>query len=265
MPIRLEPSTETRFESLSSLLNSPSLPKGRFTVEHNAVPIDFHYEDLGADVTIVLFHAALGPKVQNLPVFLGRNLVKEVRANRLFVSDPTLNAYSNLKLAWYAGSLLQPDLQFVLSAIFRRFSRAVNRTIFFGASGGGFASLFYSSQIPDSIAIPVNPQTSIAEYNQLAVDNYLRTAWNSKFDGSTIDNSISIVWNLVDHYDNDVRNTVVYVQNDQDLTHVESHWTPFMRRHNGSRFRYVIESFGEGHVAPPREYLTQLIMSTVAQ
>lgn len=264
MPSRIAPDKCTIFASFDSLINANDLPTGRFTVMHNDLPVDFHYENLGSDKTMVLFHAALSAKVSSIPVFLGRNLVRDIRVNRLFVSDPTLAINPNLRLAWYVGSSVQPDLQLMLTAVFRHFARGVKQMIFFGASGGGFASLFYSSQVRDSIAVPVNPQTDISKYNPQAVESYVSIGWGSTPDPTNSIDIVPAITNLVEHYINPFENRVIYVQNDQDESHVANHWMPFKDVcSDPNRFDYVIGSFGQGHVAPTREYLTDLLTSVV--
>lgn len=247
------------FHSVDEFLEGP-LPRGAFCVHVDGVPVDFNYEDRGYATTVTFFHAALSRKVEKLPVFLGRAFSQDAPVNRLFVSDPTLALDERLNLAWYAGSSSQPTLQSDLSRIFVK-AAGRNRMIYFGASGGGFAALSFSARHRGSLAIPVNPQTNIALYTPAAVCRWTNLAWG--FDNNPHSGELAMpptLTDLCDVYSQPLGNSVVYVQNTGDDSHMQSHWRPFSEAlHPGNPVLPILEFSGEGHVAPPSERLAAVI------
>lgn len=259
MPIRQLAGPVRTFESVEDFLDVEEIPHGTFSIIYGGVPIDFQYEDRGYETTAIFFQAAVSAKVQKLPVFLGKSFSTDPKINRLFVSDPTLYLNERIRLGWYAGSSTQPMLQDVLADVFLKIS-GNRRTIYFGASGGGFAALAFSALHSGTLAIAVNPQTSIADYTALAVARWTDLAWgydNEATGRLEIPNTLS---NLRPLYSTKLDNYVLYVQNTGDTTHVNDHWEPFFATLNPSNHVTPIIAFsGEGHVTPPADYLTALL------
>lgn len=106
------------------------------------------------------------------PVFTGLNVTRELDASFVALSDPTLYLDPDLKLAWYAGSSGW-DLQSLLKCVLRKIATVArsNDLIFFGGSGGGFASLYCAASFPGSLALVWNPQTDIGAYSPPHVPN----------------------------------------------------------------------------------------------
>ena len=156
-----------------------SSPDAEFiTIKYGDSELDLLQIDRGADTTIVCFHAALAHgKVSSYPLFSALNVTSGFNVNVICISDPVLSM--GLSLGWFAGTRSQPlqrDLPNAIRHLLSSYEKK-QRVIFFGASGGGFASLFYSHGFPGSIALAMNPQTDIAEYNPDVVAEYVETAW----------------------------------------------------------------------------------------
>lgn len=242
-------------ESVESFAGPLVGGSGTYTITVGGVPLDLRFDDRGYDTTIVFFHAAITNAVMRFPVFSGSTFSEHLQANRLFISDPSLYVDRRLKLGWYAGSTHQPTLQEELATIVSRFVRPGDRLIFFGASGGGFASLYYATKFPGSIAVPINPQTRIGAYVPTVVNRYLGYAW----DGLALD-QLPVCTDVRDLYRNPVENTVVYVQNTGDRDHMDNHYAPFMDAlPEGHRVSPLLVDAGEGHVPPPRDQLGRIL------
>lgn len=234
-------------------------PSTTYTVMLGDIPVDLRYDDRGSDTTIVFFHAAITKAVRRYPVFSGSTFSEGIDANRLFISDPSLYVDSRIRLGWYAGNVRQPNLQDALTEIIAKFDGPNRRLIFFGASGGGFASLYFSSRFPGSTAIPVNPQTTIGAYVPVIVNRYLNYAWG----GSSI-TDLPVCTDVVDVYSRPVDNSVLYIQNSGDGDHMDHHYSPFMDAlPEGHRVEPVLIDAGEGHVPPKRPVLTQILKDAV--
>jgi len=244
------------FESLHAYYQSVAL-EGISTIIYGGRPLDLLVENRGARTTVVFFHAALGAAVTSTPVFSGRGITADIDANIICVSDPSLHL--GLELAWFAGNSAQP-LQWDLGNVLRHALTAVpsgQHIVFFGASGGGFAAMFYSHQFPASVAIAVNPQTDINAYTPHFVREYAQAAWDVEDIGCA-----PIQSNLADVNARGFPNSVALIQNVQDGHHRDRHAARWMRAvpTGHDRLGVMVEPWGQGHVVPP----ATLIRSTVA-
>ncbi|MFE1083464.1 hypothetical protein [Brevibacterium sediminis] len=247
------------FESVAAFHGPLPGASTTYTIMLDDVPIDLRFDDRGFDTTVVFFHAAITKAVRRYPVFSGSTFSEDIAANRLFISDPSLYVDSRIKLGWYAGSSRQPKLQDALTEIISRFDDPDHRLVFFGASGGGFASLYYATHFPGSIAVPVNPQTTIRNYVPVIVNRYLTCAW----DGLPVD-ELPVCTDVIELYRRPVANSVIYVQNSGDSGHMDQHYSPFMNALpvDHSVEPYIIDA-GEGHVPPKRQVLARILGDAV--
>src|SRR5699024_5181109 len=132
---------------------------------------------------------------------------------------------------------------------------------FFGPSGGGYASLFYSLQFPGSWAIPMNPQTDISKYSEKAVNAYLDAAW----EGTPIEKA-DFAHNVIELYEQDFPNKVLYVQNLGDRTHVPKYLVPFLNATSENRANTAVFAgeWGLGHKPAPGKFLTKILRDVVS-
>lgn len=260
MAIRDVSRTGKVIASLEKFLAEEELPTGLFSVLIDGIPVDFEYDDRGFDTTVILLHPAIGPKIEKLPMFIGRSITQNAPVNRLFVADPTLNIHSDLETGWFSGSTVQPNLQCQLSAIFRRVTTE-KRTIYFGLSAGGFAALLFASMHPDSLAMPVNPQVQLADHSSPRVRKWTNTAWglNNSSDSET-KTMPPVETDLLSIYAEPLKVRVVYIQNTGDSDHMKNHWSLFKKRARPQALAGVaLVDAGEGHIAPSEAYLAEAI------
>lgn len=252
-----------QFTTLADATDFAATPDatGNFTVWHGDLPIDFQVEDNAAATTLVSLHAAFG-KDMTPPVFTGRAISDGLGVNRVFISDPSLLTSETLGLAWYLGAStlnLTRVLRDVITAIQQRLS--ADHIVFFGMSGGGFASINLSRQFPGSLAVPVNPQTRVLSYAPQHWEAMAREC----FGAHTSDGAAEI---LEAHPYADQRrvygseafeNTVIYVQNQND-PHVTTHMIPWFEsiswRGDAS---ILLGDWGAGHVPPKGPVLRTLL------
>ena len=72
------------------------LRSGFLTVWQDGLPFDLLVDDIGAETTLVSFHAALGGSGLKPPIFTARTVSDGLGLNRIFVSDPGLLAGKDL-------------------------------------------------------------------------------------------------------------------------------------------------------------------------
>lgn len=175
------------------------------------------------------------------------------------MADPSLALSEELTNGWFAGSRENP-LQELLPDFFNQLRVGLNldRIVFMGGSGGGFAALFYSWHVADSIAVASLPQTNIWNYYESLRSRYLTTCWpglqESSGDGPTLD--------LRDLYRTPSSNSIVYIQSTLDDHHLHGHMAPFLASlPNAMRGRVAVKTSywgktGHSGVVPELEWDT---------
>ena len=142
------------------------------------------------------------------------------------------------------------------------FSLGVSRVVFFGGSGGGFASLFYASRFENSLALPFNPQTNIARYMDNAVRDFASRSFALEAPkGERLKNlPSSVTSNVCALYQVPKPPMVGYMQNMNDEIHIRDHLMPFLRQtHADNRVMLLAERWGAGHTPPPKPLLTNVL------
>ncbi|GAA1327060.1 hypothetical protein GCM10009592_13500 [Brachybacterium rhamnosum] len=237
------------------------LSSGLLTVWQGGLPFDLLVDDIGAETTLVSFHAALGGSGLKPPIFTARTVSDGIGLNRIFVSDPGLLAGKDLGVAWYLGTS-DVDATAVLTEIIAALQQRMGakHLAFFGMSGGGFASLNLSHEFPGSLAIPVNPQTRVLDYVEQAWFDYARTA----FGAETAEQSRTVLEahpraDLRRLYSDGFDNAVIYVQNASD-GHVQRQLLPWLDSLGTSGdVALLLGDWGRGHVPPNARELKPML------
>lgn len=253
--------TLTVHESVAAFLGSRTAP-GVHSIGAD-LPLDLLYIPTGGKTTVVTFHAAARPQ-SPLPIFAGGNVTADHGVNRIHVSDPGLYCADNVRIAWFAGALDLPMQHFLPDVLGKLIAdTGSKRTVFWGPSAGGFAALYYSRFFPDSVAIPVNPQTILANFGYQNQRIYTQAAFGAETPGEhELVLRDRICSDLRIHYAGETPNYILYVQNLLD-THVDKHMTPFLEslRPSGRTRTYLGDEWGTGHIAPPVEELRRIVSS----
>lgn len=222
--------------------------------------LDFYVEYRAAATTFVIFHDAVPPRVETFPVFQGLSVTRNLVCNLIFVSDPVLERGTNL--GWFGGDQdrkLQEVLPATLQTILNEFETH-ERLVFFGPSGGGFASLFYSHHFPGSWAIPMNPQTDISKYSEKAVGAYMKAAWND-----VAIQDAPFEHEIISRYQKSFPNKILYVQNLGDRTHIPKYLVPFLDATKEHREHTAVFTgeWGLGHKPAPGKFLAQVFREVI--
>ena len=257
----------TSYADKAAFMEADELPAGCLTFEVNGVPVDILNSPApGAASTIFVFHPALSQAVETLPFFSGQTVTKGAPANRVWIQDPTLYLDDRLKLSWFAGNR-KMDVQGVLTDVIAKLLdvHGSQHAIFFGASGGGFAAMYYSRQFPGSLAVALNPQTNIRLYGKGPVKQYLEYGLGAK--PGSVPSTLAdypIASDLIREYRKGFPNTIAYVQNAGDTSHVGRHLRGFIRRFAGNpRVMLYIGDWGRGHNPPDKDFIQALIVAAV--
>lgn len=197
-------------------------------LEFEGLRLPVLYRQGSTSTLVVVFHGAVDQAKRRLPAF--QPFFSDVAgAHQLAISDPTLTKSTALKAAWFAGSADLP-LQQVMPRLLARVSQmlGVRRTIYFGASAGGFAALFYSHAHPNSLALVVNPQINLLTYLQGPITLYRETCW-PRVKATAELASVACV-NVADLYAQSVPNFVCVLNATGDRYHIYNQTLEFARR-----------------------------------
>ncbi|WP_207022032.1 hypothetical protein [Phycicoccus sp. DTK01] len=220
--------------------------------------LDAMVDFVGSDVTFVSFHAAVARDGLTIPHFTGASLAAR-QANRILVSDPCLA--EGVLLAWFAGSTSVSQQR--IHEFIRRLVElsGARHTVFFGGSGGGYASLDIAPTHPGSVAVVANPQTSVLRFYPRWWQPYAAQCWGAT--GSEDDMAEVLrrhTRDMVEVYGDDRPDVdVVYLQNRADEHHVENHLGPFREAVGDRRLRLVEGDWGPGHARPPRDLIADVL------
>lgn len=210
----------------------------------------------GSDTLLVCLHGASNRAKLNVPRFEWMRTVRDLPYNSLFFSDPGLDLHPRISLSWYTGTF-ELDLYPILGDMIKRAAAATGsrKVIVLGSSGGGFAALQTAPYVPGSVALPFSPQTSISGYfvgrkGLGAQRMYLRVVMPELSPDAPLEG----LWPNVDwakplgerlspcvRYAVPQQNSVVYMQNSNDVTHIEQHYAPFREVVAGSPNRDSIQ------------------------
>jgi hypothetical protein len=195
-------------------------------VNYEGIDIPVLYSCGANDVLVVIFHGATDQDKRPYPFFqnLGPSVAGE---HRLSIADPTLSVEKKLVAAWYCGHQ-NLDLQKILPRFFEDLKKSlgIKRIVFTGGSSGGFAALFYSFHVADSVALALSPQTNLDNYLASAVGNYTKYCWPEIDDQSKL--SSEITTDLRTIYAQKTDNLAIILNSSGDWTHVNRQSAPLL-------------------------------------
>lgn len=235
---------------------------------HRGLPIDLLVADRGASTTVVAFHASAPDHVRNLPMLSGQGLTEAAGVNLLAIADPSLAMHPELRLAWYLGNRPQGPFRALATPLIEHVLTQLGsaRTVFFGASGGGFAAGALSQDFPDSLALLCNPRLDLTQPPHAAIREYLVHCHNAH--SATPQRRIRrefVPDALDDLWGDSPANTIAIIQNHRDRVYHERQFLPFARRHaEHAGVFHLLRDDGEGHRHVPRAELER-VLTALAQ
>lgn len=148
----------------------------RFVVEgHYAV----HFEDFVLDLyfvpseerrALIFSPGYLDRKTFSVPYFQRTSWLQRLGGVGISLTDPTLKLSEDFGVGWFAGTQkchYLPEIAEFLSRLLMELGVPNERTLFFGSSAGGFASIGFAAHLPGSLAFAVNPQTNLLRFHAL--------------------------------------------------------------------------------------------------
>lgn len=227
---------------------------------------------------LICFSGAIGDRKNKIgPFFSGLGISKELNLPLISFSDPVVSG-TDVNLGWYAGSLksvnLQQKILIILNNLIDRYSAEL---VFFGGSGGGFASLFFATAIQKKTQCLVwNPQTILENYHQTAVDNYIKHGFETdkinKGEQIYLFKKRGICHDITELKENKSLE-LIYLQNESDFFHVNNHLKPYMGNKvwneiNINTLQYKNQfihygNWGEGYAVPHKKIILKFLLGLV--
>lgn len=234
-------------------------------ISEGSLPLRCLYSPSGATTLIVTFHGSLQRTRYQLPRFEWRKTLARLNAGSLMFADTTLELSDTMPLSWFVGTEAA-DLAEEIAVFIRDFASdgGYSRIVLAGSSGGGFAAMAVSRRLPGSLAVSFSPQTRIGDYVPWVQRKFVETAFPNFESIDDVERSSAGRVNLRSLYSPDLvcENHVRYVQNSNDLDHVEQHFGPFADslgidpKVGGStssgRIDLLLEPMAQGHQPPSR-------------
>jgi hypothetical protein len=214
---------------IKNILDSTSVD-GSYMIKMagGVLPVRYSSAKVDSDILIVSFRGAVNRNKEDYPAFFPELLQLGGGFHHLMISDPSLSCSKDISLGWYIGyegfvlqNLLSPFILEFVEAL------GINKTIYLGSSGGGFAALYYSNLHPGSAVLVMCPQTNLKNYYS-RLDLYISKCWSST---GTVKNHFfeNIATDLGGVYENKCStNAIVYLQSYRDGHHMSHHLPSFL-------------------------------------
>jgi hypothetical protein len=262
--------------SLNAFLDSNILGKAIHTIYGESEPIDIYCDiEIGRPL-LLSFHGGLShiPDL-TIPSFSGVALAKSVSASLIAFSDPSLTLNPGMTCGWFGGSK-SLRLQLLLRNVLAKVATATSpsKCVVFGGSSGGFAALYYSRFLPDSICLIWNPQLRLLAVNSQYINHYAKYAFGLHGREEVESQLATFICHDLTTDLNALATgpRVIYLQNSSDI-HIERHLAPLIQSFTRSqsdpmnhdtmkaadRFSVFVGNWGEGHCPPPRSLIFDLI------
>lgn len=233
---------------------------------------------------LVCLNAALSSRGNKTPpYFSGEGISNSTKSCLISFSDPSTHI-EGIDLGWYIGNESWPSFQSDIAQFLDTFAKKLSKKlVFFGGSGGGFASFAISTKLTCSATvIGMNPQFDISLYP--SAKEFATRAFPSA-EISTEENFIDqrVEWNsffrnkeLVTSLNNSDLNPLcdyILLQNWNDRHHLRLHTPLILRKVNEfslsewhgqiGNLGYVLAPWGDGHSVVWRIHIEQCLQMAI--
>jgi hypothetical protein len=207
------------------------------------------------------------------PVFQRWKWAPMLPGHCLYIADPSTYLHPRLGLSWYAGTVSydpQAVIARLVGEIARQHDVPPGNVITYGSSGGGFAALRLAAALPDAIAVPINPQVTITDYEMRNVETYLDIAFGTRERALALELYPRL--SLRAEHATLQKRRIIYIQNRLDTHHHEAHYKPFCDMMEADpeaepecgRFRRLLFEHEGGHGAAESQEVFDRAMAIIA-
>ncbi|WP_026672400.1 hypothetical protein [Alkalihalobacterium bogoriense] len=201
------------------------LDEGLYTFSDESFEYDFIYKSSEENRLFVLLSGYADRGKLEPPVFQRWSWSHLFPGHCLYIADPTIKPHSDMGIAWYCGTQeaeVIPTILGLVKKVADNIGVSYENVIFYGSSGGGFASLKLTALLPESSAVVINPQIDVTKYDNGSVLKLLKRC----FGGVTRDEALEQFkerFSLIPYSDRLKERRIFYIQNTLDKHHYEVH------------------------------------------
>lgn len=222
---------QTQHGDLDAFLAAP-VTAGLNTISYSGRPLDLWIKPSPrATTAVVSFHPELPYAKTTRPYFVGAGRLQPTSSHKIYLADPTLELDDDLRTAWFAGNAEQRALQDDITRIIVHVLDGLRAeyAILTGPASGGYAALYYSARLPNTLAIAVNPHTDIFKCSPRDVSRYAKLAWKIH----TREKAREAIpkrttTNLMGVYSHDNGNTVILLEDANNVAAIKHHMLPML-------------------------------------
>lgn len=158
-----------RFE-VTSAQTDRFVSEGHYAVRFEDFVLDLYFVPSSKRRALIFSPGYLDRKNFAIPYFQRTSWLPELGGVGISLTDPTLALAEDFGVGWFAGTkrchyLL--EIAKFLARLIETLEIPAERTLFFGSSAGGFASLGFAALLPGSLAFAINPQTDLLRFHAL--------------------------------------------------------------------------------------------------
>lgn len=239
----------------------------RFNVSSQRLKYQCLYQRNHGDYLFVIFHGANDRKKYAPPFFDRWSWHEQFPGRILNFSDPTLLLDETLTLGWYVGTAEEYPLD-AISRFVQKISKILmipsEKIIFWGSSGGGFASLMMATRVSGAVAVAINPQTSVFNYYKNHVNKCMAVAFPGEEDHEVLKAQ------FIDRFDVGYRfgrhpfSKALIVQNELDQFHFERHFKPLRNKIASHFVKFITYKEPSGHGPERREKVPSIVAEALS-
>jgi hypothetical protein len=229
--------TKTDIRALKSLphfhFSWPNVPqvleKGLYSFSAGRYEYDFVYVPSAENRLFVFFSGDFDRTKYTPPTFQRWSWAKYIPGHCIFISDPALKMFDDVGLAWYIGHVdedVMPTIAQLVLSIAERLNITKENIVGYGSSGGGFAVLKLGTYIPKMLAVVINPQINVTQYNSKKVDHFLNRYFNG-MDRQIAHRKYAERLDIIHSIDKLLNTRILYAQNTLDKHHYTNHFKVF--------------------------------------
>lgn len=142
---------------------------GWYQVDLEAFTLEFYFRPSDRSRAFVFSPGWMNRSVYAHPYFQRISWFNNLEGVGISLADPTLDLHESVQIGWFVGTR---DVDYArmtaryLERLFDHLRIPRERTLFFGSSAGGFASLAFASHMTGAKALAANPQTDITRFHE---------------------------------------------------------------------------------------------------
>jgi hypothetical protein len=145
--------------------------EGWYEVRFDRFSLDFYFRPSEVKAAFVFSPGWLNRAEHPYPYFQRITWFRELDGVGISLADPTQKLSADVQVGWFVGTYATDYLAITagfVAGLLAHLGVPPSRTLFFGSSAGGFASLGFSTYVRGTKALAVNPQTELLRFHDVA-------------------------------------------------------------------------------------------------